>query len=65
LSSGEPVLLEQATVEEHAHGLYGIERNTLGGVEDLPAEIVREPGDEPVEELFHRRIGQRIEREGR
>ncbi len=35
-----PFLHEQPTVEEHAHGLDGIQRDALGPVEDLVAKVV-------------------------
>ena len=48
------VALEQPAVEQHAHRLDGVEGDALGPAEDLPAQLVGQAGDEPVEQLSHR-----------
>jgi hypothetical protein len=53
--------LEQPAVEEHPHGLDGVQRNALGSVEDLCAQAVRKAGSEPVEERHHGRARERLE----
>ena len=59
------VLDEIAAVEEHAHGLDGVERHALGAGEDLLARLRGEAGDEAVEEVAHRLLRERIEVDAR
>ena len=56
---------QQAAVEQHAHRLDGVERNTLGPVQDVGAKAVRQPRDEAVQQGLHRASRERLERERR
>src|SRR4029078_907157 len=59
------VLDEVAAVEEHAHGLDGVERYALGTGEDLVARLRGEAGDKAVEEVAHGPLRERIEVDAR
>ena len=62
----DAVLLdEEAAVEEHADRLDRVQRHAFGAREDALAQLVGQAGDEPVEELAHRLLGERRERERR
>ena len=52
---------EQAAVEQHAHGLDRVQRDTLGTLEDAVAQLARQPGHEPGKELLHRLARERLE----
>ena len=56
--------LEASVGDEHAHRLDGVERDAVGARHDRPATAARgRPGHEAVEQLAHRRVGQRLEGE--
>ena len=44
---------ERAAVEQHPHGLDGIERNTLRAGKDLIAQTLRQAGNEAAQQLIH------------
>ena len=56
------VALERSAVEEHAHRFDRIERNAVGAIANLGANVVGKAGDEAVQQLVHRVVGQRLER---
>src|SRR5207244_2538840 len=55
------LLRQQAAVEQHAHGLDGVERHALGTGEDLASKRARQSGYETGEQLLHRLFGERLE----
>ena len=55
--------LEETAVEKHADGLDGVERHALRSVEDLGLKLLLETRDEAVEQLLHRPLGKRLERQ--
>ena len=57
----DPLLNEGTAVEQHSHGLHGVQRDPFGAFEDLPTHRLRETGDEPVEQVLHRGLGKRLE----
>ena len=60
-----PLLHQVAAVEQHAHGLDGVQRHALGAGQDLPREGIGQPRHEAVEQRPHRRLGQRLQIERR
>ena len=56
---------EQAAVEQHAHRLDRVQGYALGASEDLPADGLGEPGNEPGEQILHRGLRERLQIEGR
>ena len=59
------VARQQATVEQHPHGLDRVERNAVGALADLHTQLVAEPWREPAQELVQRVVVEWIERGGR
>jgi hypothetical protein len=55
------VLRQQLAVEEHPDRLDRVERNALGAVEDAASDLVGQAGDQALERLAHRVVGQRRE----
>ena len=51
------VLFQQPTVEQHPHGLYGVQRHTFGARQNSRRQLLGQPGHEPVEQLAHRGVG--------
>ena len=62
----EPVALSlhEAPVQEHPDGFDRVERNAFGTIADPVAKFLGEPRDHPDEELVHRVVHERLEREG-
>src|SRR6266498_4902029 len=56
-----PCAFEQPAVEQHPHRLDGVQRYTLGALEDLCQQLLRQAGHEAVEQLLHRRRSKRLE----
>ena len=56
---------QQPAVEQHAHGLHGVEGHALGPLADAHAELLREARHEPVEQLVDRVVRERLERDRR
>ncbi len=54
------LLHEQAAIEQHPHRLDRVERHALGASEDLVAQPLRQARDEPVEQLLHRLLRERL-----
>ena len=67
--AGQPVgavlLDEQAAVEQHANGLDGVERDAFGARENPLAKVLRQTRHESLQQLAHRPLGERSERERR
>ncbi len=55
------LLDHEPAIEEHAHGLDGVEGDPGGALADARAQLRGETGNEPIEELTHRIRAQRVE----
>ena len=52
-----------AAIDEHAHRLDRVERDTLGPLPDPGAQLLGKVGHEPLEQLVDRLVGERLERD--
>ena len=59
-----PLLHEEPSVEQHAHGLDRVQWHALGAGEDSLAQLVRQAGDETRQQLAHRLRRQRLQVKG-
>ena len=60
---GAALARQQAAVDEHADRLDRVERDALGSLEDLSAELDRKPGHRSLEEALELRRGERLQEE--
>ncbi len=58
---GRTFLQEEAAVEQHPHRLDGVERDAFCPLEDLLAQLRRQPGHQPDQQLLHRLLRKRLE----
>ena len=58
---GAVALDEDVAVDEHPHGLDGVERYPLGALEDLGGDVLGKALDEPTQQLAHGAAGQGLE----
>src|SRR5439155_4443277 len=58
-----PVSAKQASVQEHPHGLDGIERDPLGASTELAPTCLRTAWRHPVQQRLHRCVIERFEEE--
>ena len=55
------LLNHEPAIEQHAHGLDGVEGDAGGTIADARAQLGGKAGNEPIEELTHRIRAQRVE----
>ena len=58
-----PVLIEQAAVEQHPHRLHRIQRHPFSARQDLLAQTRRQAGHQPLQQLLHRALRERLQEE--
>jgi hypothetical protein len=56
-----PVADEQASIEQHPNRLDRVQRDALGPLEDAVAQRHRQTGHEPLEQLLHRVLRERLQ----
>ncbi len=56
-----PFLHEEAAVEQHPDGLDRVQRYPLGPRQDLLTQVLRKAWHQPLEQLFHRPLRERLQ----